>query len=50
VGFLNNNQINTTVQAPVNISGNALSILGEAYAEGNGGATAINNTTQTQRA
>ncbi|GAA2633919.1 hypothetical protein GCM10010399_78050 [Dactylosporangium fulvum] len=40
VGFFNGNQSSTTVQAPVNICGNSLAILGFASANCNGGAYA----------
>ncbi|GAA0743831.1 DUF320 domain-containing protein [Dactylosporangium roseum] len=40
VGFLNGNQSSTTVQAPVNICGNSLAIIGFASANCDGGAYA----------
>ncbi|MEV6925402.1 chaplin family protein [Dactylosporangium sp. NPDC051485] len=39
-GLLNGNQLNTTVQVPVNISGNAISLLGFSNASSSGGALA----------
>ncbi|MER7281711.1 chaplin family protein [Dactylosporangium sp. NPDC000244] len=39
-GLLNGNQANTTIQLPVNISGNAVSILGFSQAQSSGGALA----------
>ncbi len=39
-GLLNGNQLNTTLQVPVNISGNAIGILGFANASSQGGAVA----------
>ena len=41
-GILNGNQLNTTVQVPIDISGNALGILGGASASSQGGAFASN--------
>src|SRR4051812_6505487 len=40
-GELNGNQFDTTVQAPVNVSGNAVSLLGFSSASSQGGAYAI---------
>ncbi|MEV8516145.1 chaplin family protein, partial [Dactylosporangium sp. NPDC051484] len=41
-GVLNGNQLDTTLQAPINISGNAIALLGFAGASGRGGAWAVN--------
>jgi hypothetical protein len=40
-GALNGNQFDTTLQVPVNVSGNAVSLLGFSNASSSGGATAI---------
>src|SRR5690242_6678642 len=43
-GIANGNQLWTTVQAPVNVAGNAVGVLGFANAASSGGAVAANNT------
>ncbi|WP_432982708.1 chaplin family protein [Dactylosporangium sp. CA-233914] len=40
-GLLNGNQLDTTLQLPINISGNAVSILGFSQAQSSGGAVAL---------
>ncbi|GAA2368348.1 chaplin family protein [Dactylosporangium salmoneum] len=40
-GVANGNQLDTTLQVPVNISGNAVSVLGFSSASSSGGATAV---------
>jgi hypothetical protein len=40
-GVLNGNQLDTTLQVPVNVSGNAVSVLGFSSASSAGGATAV---------
>ncbi|WP_426509052.1 chaplin family protein [Dactylosporangium sp. McL0621] len=39
-GLLNGNQFDTTLQVPINISGNAVSVLGFSQAQSSGGALA----------
>ncbi|WP_432833587.1 chaplin family protein [Dactylosporangium sp. CA-092794] len=41
-GLLNGNQLSTVLQAPINLCGNSIAILGFASASCDGGATAIN--------
>src|SRR2546421_12646892 len=46
-GVGSGNQLLTTVQVPVNVSGNAVALLGGAHAEGSGeGAAANSNATE----
>jgi hypothetical protein len=43
-GILSGNQSSTVIQAPINVCGNAIAVLGNARARCRGGAWAINNS------
>ncbi|GAA3449198.1 chaplin family protein [Dactylosporangium matsuzakiense] len=46
-GLLNGNQFDTTLQAPINVSGNAIALLGFAGAQSQGGAWAVKGESAT---
>src|SRR6185312_14298474 len=46
-GVLNGNQFDTTLQAPINVSGNAIALLGFAGAQSQGGAWAVKGESAT---
>jgi hypothetical protein len=49
-GILTGNQVSSVIQAPIDVSGNAVSVLGFANARSGGGAAALNESATTESA
>ncbi|GAA1849665.1 chaplin family protein [Asanoa iriomotensis] len=47
-GLLNGNQIIVPIQAPINVAGNAIGIVGGAFASATGGAVAVNESARVE--